>query len=229
LDRGVVHVHQGRTDVFASADGLSGDYVTSLFEDREGNLWVATHDGLDRFRDFAVPTISSQQGLSTVFAYSVLAAKDGSVWLGTSGGLNRWRDGQITVYRRSTGRSLALKRDTVAAGRGVRDVIDDGLPDSVLGSLFQDDRGRIWAATVRGLAYFEDGRFVPVSRVSRQIVRSMAEEDGGSLWIADQDQGLVHLVGESEVERIPWAGLGRRDFGSALAADRARGGYGSDL
>ena len=35
-----------------------------LFEDREGNIWVATVDGLDRFRDFAVPTISVKQGLS---------------------------------------------------------------------------------------------------------------------------------------------------------------------
>ena len=36
----------------------------TLFEDREGNIWVATSDGLDRFRDFAVPTISVKQGLS---------------------------------------------------------------------------------------------------------------------------------------------------------------------
>ena len=51
--------------MFAQSDGLSGDDVTSLFEDREGNIWVATVDGLDRFRDFAVPTISVKQGLST--------------------------------------------------------------------------------------------------------------------------------------------------------------------
>ncbi len=42
LDRGLVHVHQGRTDVYTQANGLSGDFVTRLFEDREGNIWVAT-------------------------------------------------------------------------------------------------------------------------------------------------------------------------------------------
>ncbi len=41
-------------------------------------------DGLDRFRDFAVPTISVKQGLSNATVGSVLAARDGSVWLGTS-------------------------------------------------------------------------------------------------------------------------------------------------
>ena len=30
-DRGLLHVHQGRTDVFAQSDGLSGDFIaTSL-------------------------------------------------------------------------------------------------------------------------------------------------------------------------------------------------------
>ena len=40
--QGLLHVHQGRTDAFAQSDGLSGDYVSSLFEDREGSIWVAT-------------------------------------------------------------------------------------------------------------------------------------------------------------------------------------------
>ena len=38
----LLHVHQGRTDVFTQSDGLSGEWVTNLFEDREGDIWVAT-------------------------------------------------------------------------------------------------------------------------------------------------------------------------------------------
>jgi hypothetical protein len=45
----------------------------------EGDIWVATLDGLDRFRDLAVPTISVKQGLSNATVESVLAARDGSV------------------------------------------------------------------------------------------------------------------------------------------------------
>src|SRR5215469_11887257 len=41
-DRGLIHLHQGRTDVFTPSDGLTGDQIGTLFEDREGSIWVAT-------------------------------------------------------------------------------------------------------------------------------------------------------------------------------------------
>ena len=83
--QGLVHIHRGRTDVFARSDGLSSELVASLFEDREGNIWGPTVDGLDRFREFAVPTLSVKQGLSNPFTWAVLAARDGRVWLGRPG------------------------------------------------------------------------------------------------------------------------------------------------
>jgi signal transduction histidine kinase len=55
-------------------------------------------------------------------------------------------------------------------------------------------------------------------------VLSIAEEGAGDFWIDDQDQGLIHLLGENEVERLSWAKLGRKDFVTALAADRVQGG-----
>ena len=85
-DQGLVHIHQGRMDVFTVADGLSGVAINSLFEDREGNVWVATTEGLDRFRDAAVSTLTMKQGLSSATVESVLPNNDGSVWLATNRG-----------------------------------------------------------------------------------------------------------------------------------------------
>ena len=84
-DRGLIHVHEGRTDVFAKSDGLSGDTIYSLFEDREGNMWVATTGGLDRFRDLPVITISVNQRLFSNDTNSVVAATDGSIWVRHTG------------------------------------------------------------------------------------------------------------------------------------------------
>lgn len=243
-DRGLLHVHEGRTDVFTASDGLSGDYVNKFFEDREGNMWVATVNGLDRFRDFAVPTISVRQGLSNAIVWSVLGARDGSVWFGTPDGLNRWNNGQITIYRRRL-----AKNGSGSSGqegeRNVREVADPGLPDDGVESLFQDDGGRIWAFTERGTAYFENGRFTPVTtnhaaengvlpqRAASGVlalvapsakVHSIAGDSSGNLWISDQHEGLFHLLAGSEVERIPWDRLGRKDWAMALLAGPVPGG-----
>ena len=70
---------------FTQRDGLTADAVLALFEDREGNIWVATTAGLDRFRrrkivpgpfpfgnDHALALITDEQG-------TVLAADDQSL------------------------------------------------------------------------------------------------------------------------------------------------------
>ena len=199
--RGLVHVHQGKTDEFAEADGLSGDTIDNLFEDREGNIWVATVNGLDRFRDFAVPTISRKQGLSSALMWSVLAGRDGSLWLGSADGLNRWKGGQVTIYRRQ-----------------------NGLADDSADSLFQDDLGRIWVSTLQGVAYLEGDRFVPVRAVPGGVVHSIAGDGAGNVWIGDQNQGLFHLRGGSVVERVPWAGLGHNNAAMTLLLDPVNGG-----
>ena len=179
---GLLHVHEGRMDTFARSDGLSGDFVFKVFEDREGDIWVATINGLDRFRDFAVPTpFQPSRVLSDTTVLSVLAASDGSIWLGTRAGLNKWAAGRMTSYRRQ-----------------------NGLPDDAMGSLFLDNRGRLLLSTNGAAAYFENGRFFPVSKVPPGIAPAVTGDERGNIWIGQRsDQGLFHLSADGSVERTP--------------------------
>jgi len=200
---GLIHVHEGRTDVFSRSDGLSGDFILTLFEDHEGSIWVASADGLDRFRNFAASTFSVNQGLPNSLVSAVLAARDGTVWLNDFG-LSRWDRGQITVYSgRSQNRS--------------------GLADH-LTSLFQDKRGRVWAATLGGVGYLDQEQFVSVKEVPGGQVHAIAEDTSGNLWFAHQDLGLFELLPGSTVRRTPWTELGHEDDASALSADPVQGG-----
>jgi signal transduction histidine kinase/ligand-binding sensor domain-containing protein len=195
-DRGLIHVHHGRTDVFKKSDGLSADIIAGLFEDREGNIWVSTSGGLDRFRELPVTTISVKQGLSSDSTQSVLAATDGSVWVGTHDGLTRWKNGQTTIFRK-----------------------ESGLPDDSVQSLYQDDGGRIWAFTGHELAYFNNGRFVAVNAVSSQEVYSITGDKAGNLWLSG-NRGLSHLREGRLVEHFPWSVLGRRQQAKVILSDQ---------
>ena len=200
VERGLIHVHHGRTDVFTRSNGLSGDVILSLFEDGEGNVWVTTTGGLDRFRELPIATFSVKQGLSSDSTQSVLAATDGSVWIGTHDGLTRRQNGQNATFHKA-----------------------NGLPDEAMQSLFQNDHGRIWVSTARGLAYFQDGRFVAVNGVRSGEVYGITGDTAGNLWLSE-DQGLLHFVEGHLVEQIPWSELGRRENASVLLSDQEHGG-----
>jgi len=200
VERGLIHVHHGRTDVFTKSDGLSGDVILSVFEDREGNVWVASTGGLDRFRELSVATVSVKQGLSSDATQSVLAATDGSVWIGSHQGLTRWNNGQATIFGTAS-----------------------GLPDDAPESLFQDSVGRIWASTRHGIAYFKDGRFVAVNAVRGGEVHFITGDKAGNLWLAEH-QRLLHLHDGRLVEQIPWSALGHTQTAAVLLSDPEQGG-----
>jgi signal transduction histidine kinase/ligand-binding sensor domain-containing protein len=198
---GLVHIHQGSAEVFAQTDSLSGDIVQALFEDREGNIWVTTINGLDHFREFAVPTLSVSQRLSSAVVQSVLADRDGNVWLASRGGLNRWKNGQIT-YDKREGKLNGLAPN----------------------SLFQDDRGRIWVSTYHQFGYLRNDHFNSISAIPAGYVLSIAQDHTGNLWMTKEELGLFRLSPGSGVQQIPWAALGHQDYASVLAADPSHGG-----
>ncbi len=189
-------MHDGRTDVFTEADGLSGNIIAGIFEDREGNIWVSTAGGLDRFREPQVATISPKQGLSSNSVNSVIAATDGSVWIATHNGLTRWQDGQSTIFRKAS-----------------------GLPDDFVQSLYQDDGGRIYAFTAHGLARFQNGRFVAVPGVPSTEVYSMTGDKAGNLWLSG-NRGLSLMREGRLVEQFAWSLLGRFQQAKVIVSDR---------
>jgi ligand-binding sensor domain-containing protein len=62
---------------FTSKDGLSSDSGAPVLEDREGNIWVATRDGLDQFRDGALVPIALPKSLIRV---AIAPADGGDLW-----------------------------------------------------------------------------------------------------------------------------------------------------
>jgi signal transduction histidine kinase/ligand-binding sensor domain-containing protein len=231
VDFGLLHIHEGTTDHYGPDQGLSGGSVMCIFEDREGSIWVATGDGLDRFREFAIPTYSVEQGLASYGLDSVLSTRDGSLWMGTSHGLNRLNKGQITVYRKRSETSSRGAAQSSGFGVGskalpsrtAREIIDPGLPEDLITTLFEDKAGKIWVASVAGVSFYESGRFTPIPSLPPGSVFSITDDLAGNVWLT-QEGGLFRVRGARVVERIPWAKLGRKKPADALLHDAAQGG-----
>jgi signal transduction histidine kinase/ligand-binding sensor domain-containing protein len=199
--QGLVHSYRGKTSIITHNDGLSSDQVFAVFEDREGTIWVSTDNGLDRFRESPVSSLSEWQGLSSAPPTSILAARDGSIWIGTMDGLKRWKDGRMAIYRTRT---------------------DPTLPGDAIGSLAEDESGRIWISGIRGLAVFGEGKFKAVPAVPPGDKHAIAADNHGglwlSLWLTSKGDGLAHLVGGRIIEGVSWETVGGGP-GSGLVPD----------
>ena len=213
-DRGLLHVHRGRVDAFDKSDGFAGQRVSRIFEDREGNLWVATDEGLNRFHDVAAATYSVEQGLSSPNVVSLLTTRDGNLWISTTNGLNRWRGGEITVYAQ---RDIPPQA-RIAPARAVSETDHSGLPNGA-GSLSEDTHGRIWVGSQKGLGYLENDRYIAIKGVSNGFIDAITQDPGGTVWVAHRDLGLLRLSADQVVERIPWVQLGHQKEARRLAID----------
>ena len=222
-DQGLLRVYQGKTSRFALGEGLSGNLVTAFFEDREGSIWVGTTNGLDRFRAPAVVTISAHQGLRSP-VWSVLPARDVSVWIGSFDGLQRWNKGQLTIYL--SGGVSQFGRPPGAVNASVREITDPGLPDNYIGSLYEDQRGRVWVTTSKGVVWFENGRFTRVSGLPVGSANAIIPDQGDGVWISYPSQGFFHVAHGEVVQTMPWpwSDKGEDPRLSAVVPDSATGG-----
>jgi len=101
---GVFRVHGNAVDHYARAEGLSSDFVRTLFEDREGIVWAATSNGVDKFHDPLVTTFSAVEGLGKDWAVGVSASRDGTIWVANAESLDHIeKNGSISSIRTGSG------------------------------------------------------------------------------------------------------------------------------
>jgi signal transduction histidine kinase/ligand-binding sensor domain-containing protein len=180
---------------FSHRDGLSSDVVNTMFEDREGNLWVGTVRGLDRFRySHIVPTLLPEnlQRLTLVAAPR----------------------GDLLVAAASHGKLVELRGDAST----VREM------PTLTSSVYRADDGDLWFGFYGGLARIRNGTirgFEAPSMLPVDWAWEVFRCDEGGLWVGYGDVGLVHFEDGVWGRRKPPAALLQRvPSASFHAADR---------
>jgi signal transduction histidine kinase/ligand-binding sensor domain-containing protein len=177
--QGLYHIHDGHADHYGAAQGLTGDEVHSIYQDREGNLWITTDKGVDLFRDIPIVSYSSTEGLSGSDPSAVIAQKDNSLWVGLRGALALIRQDSVSLT-------------TTADGRPIQDVY----------ALFGDHLGQVWLGINRTVMVHQLGRFFAIkgqdgSRLDKVAkIFSFTEDIDGNIWAIgyDDPKHIIHLL-----------------------------------
>lgn len=70
-------------------DGLAGNIVYSVVQDRQGHIWFGTNRGVSRWDGKAFKNFGIAEGLLGLNTYALAVGPDGDVWVGTKKGVAR--------------------------------------------------------------------------------------------------------------------------------------------
>ncbi len=176
-------------------DGISSDFVTQLFEDRDGHIWAGTNHGLNRydkrtntitrfFKDPAQPESSLAGNVFNLSSRTIIQDRQGYLWFGTQAGLSR--------YDPKTDHFNNYQHDPADA---------HSLSDNDIFGLFEDSEGFIWVATKNHGANRLDPKTGQITRFSHDpndpaslpdnAIQSIVQDRDGHLWLATRENGLI--------------------------------------
>jgi ligand-binding sensor domain-containing protein/signal transduction histidine kinase len=218
-NRGALRLAGNRVRHYTARDGLGTENLTSVGEDRQGNLWFGTvGGGLIRYDGARFEGYPIKPDAPDNIVYAIAEDGAGRLWAGTHGGLYRlgpdrmtgfargdglpsdfvtalWADREGSLWVGTDGGGLAQVRDAGARVFNAR----DGLAGDSVRSIVEDARG-VWFASWFSdrLSLLGGGEFKAVGAghpLLRHGVRAMLADRGGALWLAVADNRLVSLRG----------------------------------
>ena len=175
-----------RWTTFDRSSGLAGP-VRDIFEDRDGNIWFATDNGVQRYDGIGWTTYTTRDGLAHNWVRTAIQTRDGAMWFGTDGGgISRFDGETWTTYTTAEG----LANDSILR-RG----------------LLQTREGVLWAGFFNphdttgvrdGISRFDGEAWttvqVPVGP-SRPSIFDIHEASDGSLWFSAYRHGVLRFDG----------------------------------
>lgn len=128
---------------------IPNNIIRDILQDSKGNIWFGTGDGLaklspDQIHEknpkFKIYKSDPNDSVSISHNYilTVFESKSGDIWIGTFGG------GMNKLLISNEGEIIGFKTYS----------INEGLPNSVIKGILEDDNGNLWLSTNKGLSRF---------------------------------------------------------------------------
>jgi ligand-binding sensor domain-containing protein/nitrogen-specific signal transduction histidine kinase len=201
---GLFAFEKGKFLSFTTADGLASNVVLSVMEDRSGNIWFGTENGISFFSRGKFVNYTTKHGLLSNAILSMFEDREGNTWIGTNAGASCLISSKIENYSVKDGLRHNMVYTIIEdrAGRhwmGTEDGLSrysngkfesyttgEGLVDNRVYELMEDRRGQIWIATNAGLSVYSHGKFINYTTKNgllSEVVESLCEDRNGTIWI----------------------------------------------
>ena len=159
-DYGVVRLDEDRIiERWTPEQGLSSRFARSLYEDSRGVLWIGTYGaGLNRIENGGITYYDESNGLFDDTVSCILADRTGQMWLGGNRG--------ISVLPSASQRGEKFESVAFAISTGS---VSFELNGGTQSACYQDEKGHLWFALVRGFAEIDPAKLVEVSALTPKV------------------------------------------------------------
>jgi ligand-binding sensor domain-containing protein/signal transduction histidine kinase len=163
---GLARYAHGRFRSWTTQDGLSNDFVRSLAQDKQGNIWAGTDNGLLKLEGERFVRVDGRAGIPALAVHAIYLDRESRLWVG--------------------GSKLLCLTGAKATEYKLRNEASQNRVKSIL----QTSDGTVWVGTVTGLNRLLPGqsRFERVSGIAG-TVRVLRQTLDGTLWIGTIGQG----------------------------------------
>ena len=209
-----------RLRTLSIAQGLSQVSAAAVLQDRNGFIWIATQDGLNRFDGYEFRVfrhiVGDSSSISDNYVISLAEDSAGGIWVGTQNGLNRFDPQLMRFERFAAGSSAGALRDNVVLA------LHAGTQAAVFVSTRRGGIARFDALSRRfetppGLPSFTDRqKLLHVHDDGRLIFAS-----DGELWALDPGKAAQRLLTSRPTEGSILVGVPRPGGGYAIGSATA--------
>jgi ligand-binding sensor domain-containing protein/serine phosphatase RsbU (regulator of sigma subunit) len=195
--------------------------VTSLIEDRKGNLWFGTYNGgiykyimsESRMEVIDLP----KKGIPSNFVYCLTEDRKGRIWVGTfGGGIAVFEGDSVRKFNVENGLKASKIYDIIEDVEGNMLIADQDngltifkgdafetinekeiLPNPNVNAIYQDVSGSVWFGTNAGITrYYPDSekKALFYNRKNNSLfedIRFFREDRDRNLWIGANDGGVI--------------------------------------
>jgi ligand-binding sensor domain-containing protein len=165
---GLHRFKDGKFRTYGEIDGLTEPQIRVLFQSRSGELWVGTSNGLFRFNEGKFRPVV----IDPNYIMSIAEDSLGRIWIGTHRGVRIFVSGHEIVEARLTS--------------------DNGLPSSLVTTIFPDREGNVWIGSYETLVRWTDGKITTITDLPASEITSIFEDRYRNLWVGSK-RGLGRL------------------------------------
>jgi ligand-binding sensor domain-containing protein len=185
---GLIKFDGKKFKAYTIKEGLSGNFVRGIVQDKKGNLWIATNAGIDIFNGLFFKNILSNEGNESKSSTCAFIDNNDVLWFGTKNG----------VYKVQN-----FKSTYIPIPKSPEDAKSTNHAYSVY-SIAQDKQGNYWFGTeFKGLYKYNGKTFEQIysNDKLKGAIRGVYADSKGKVWFGDCAGDLYTFDG-AKVENI---------------------------